>query len=161
VGIACDTLITMNVEYVSLRSALRLMLRQVALTYIITDDVLLITGTDTLEDRVLVKTYPIDGLLGPVRPGQPQLGAEFLEAVIAKTIAPNTWKNKGAGVIVPYRLPNASLLVVRQNCAVHEETAALPGALRVAAGRKAAKPKLEPGQRLVGPAQPKKGSPRP
>lgn len=149
VGVDCDSLITMSVKGVSLRSALRKMLRELDLTYVIIDDVLLITGTDIPEERALVKTYPVDDLLTPAKPGQPQLDAKGLKEVIVKTIAPKTWER--TGVIVPYRLPNASVLVVRQTFEVHEEIVALLGALRRAAGQKAAHPKPKPGQTLFDP----------
>jgi len=62
VGIGSDTPITMNVKGVSLRSALRLMLRQLDLTYVICDEVLLIVPIDALE-ATSTRVYSVAELL--------------------------------------------------------------------------------------------------
>ena len=105
VGIATDTLVTKSLKGISLRSALRLILRELDLTYMIKDEVLLITSPDTLEEQVLVKTCPIDDLLAPAKAGQPGLDAKALAEVVVKAVAPRTWGNKEVGAIVPYALP--------------------------------------------------------
>jgi hypothetical protein len=68
VGIASDTPITRNLKGISLRSALRLLLRDLDLTYVIQDEVLLITTPEEAETRLSTKVYPVADLVLPIRP---------------------------------------------------------------------------------------------
>jgi len=63
VGIASDTPITFTISNISLRSALELMLRDLDLTWIIANDVLLITTPEEAEEVMSVKTYEVADLL--------------------------------------------------------------------------------------------------
>lgn len=65
VGIATDTPVTMRLQGVTLRSALRLMLRPLDLTYVIQDEVLLITTPEEAENRLITKVYPVADLAVP------------------------------------------------------------------------------------------------
>ena len=51
-GIGTDTPVTKNLKGITLRSALRLMLRELSLTYIIKDEVLLITTPEEAESQL-------------------------------------------------------------------------------------------------------------
>ena len=55
--------VTINIKGVSLRSALRLMLREWGLTYLPADDGLLITSTKYAEDRLTTRIYPVTDLV--------------------------------------------------------------------------------------------------
>jgi len=66
VGIPTDTPITKNLKGVSLRSALRLMLRELDLTYVIEDEVLLITTPEEAEQKLTTKVYPVADLVLPI-----------------------------------------------------------------------------------------------
>ena len=55
VGIGADTPVTKRLNNVSLRAALRLMLRDLELTYVIDDEVLLITTPEEAETRSTTK----------------------------------------------------------------------------------------------------------
>ncbi|MCG2684963.1 MAG: hypothetical protein L6306_15270 [Planctomycetales bacterium] len=72
VGIGTDTPVTKNLKGVSLRSALRLMLRELGLTYMIQDEVLLITTPEEAETRLSTKVYPVADLVLPIPP--PMMG---------------------------------------------------------------------------------------
>ena len=52
IGVRSDEQITINIQNTSLRSALRLMLKSVQLTYVIQDEVLMITTPDEAEKRL-------------------------------------------------------------------------------------------------------------
>jgi hypothetical protein len=65
VGIGSDTPITLHLKGVPLSSALALMLRDLDLTYVVRDDVLLITTTDVAEEMVELRVYDVSTLLGP------------------------------------------------------------------------------------------------
>jgi hypothetical protein len=67
VGIDSGTPITKNLRGISLRSALRLMLRELDLTYLIKDEVLLVTTPEQAETELTVKVYPVADLVLPIR----------------------------------------------------------------------------------------------
>ncbi len=57
---------TVNLHNISLRSALRLMLKNFQLTYIIQDEVLMITTKEDAEKALVVKVYPVADLVLPI-----------------------------------------------------------------------------------------------
>ncbi|MFM7108395.1 MAG: VWA domain-containing protein, partial [Planctomycetaceae bacterium] len=68
-GIDLDaTTVTQKLQGVSLRSALRLLLREPGLTYVIKDEVLLITTKEKAQENLVVKVYPVADLVLPVNP---------------------------------------------------------------------------------------------
>lgn len=69
-GLAADEPITVNLRNISLRSALRLMLKPLELTYVIDDEVLLITSEDEALTRLSVKVYPVADLVLPIQTPQ-------------------------------------------------------------------------------------------
>ena len=62
-GIASDTPISRDLRNISLRSALRITLADLELTYVIADEVLLITTPEKAHDRAEIRVYKVDGLL--------------------------------------------------------------------------------------------------
>ncbi len=66
-GVRSDTPVTRKVAGISLRSALRLMLSTLDLTYIIKDEVLLITTPERASSEISLRVYPVDELLAPRR----------------------------------------------------------------------------------------------
>ncbi|MEQ8786790.1 MAG: hypothetical protein RIC55_10850 [Pirellulaceae bacterium] len=66
VGIGSDTPITRNLKGISLRSALRLMLSDLDLTYMVRDEVLQITTTDRAAENLITKVYPVGDLVLPI-----------------------------------------------------------------------------------------------
>ena len=65
-GIATDTPVTRNLTDISLRSALRLTLGSLDLTYTVRDEVLLITTTDKVNEHLVTKVYPVADLVLPI-----------------------------------------------------------------------------------------------
>jgi hypothetical protein len=65
-GVPIETPITRNLKGISLRSALRLMLRDLGLTYMIQDEVLLITSPDRAEQKMSIRVYPVADLVLPI-----------------------------------------------------------------------------------------------
>lgn len=74
-GIDTGTPITRTLKGISLRSALRLMLNELELTYVIKDEVLQITTPDEAEAQLITKVYPVGDLVIPVISGGGQFGA--------------------------------------------------------------------------------------
>ena len=66
-GVASDTAITKSLKGISLRSALRLMLGPLELSYVIKDEVLLITTKEKAENELVTKVYPVADLVLPIR----------------------------------------------------------------------------------------------
>ncbi|HRX78020.1 MAG TPA: VWA domain-containing protein, partial [Pirellulaceae bacterium] len=65
-GIDTGTPITRSLKGITLRSALRLMLSELELTYIIKDEVLQITTPETAEAQLVTKVYPVGDLVMPI-----------------------------------------------------------------------------------------------
>jgi tetratricopeptide (TPR) repeat protein len=66
IGIDPQEPVTVNLHGISLRSALRLMLKQLELTYIVQDEVLMITTPEAAEAELVVKVYPVADLVLPI-----------------------------------------------------------------------------------------------
>ncbi|MEN6458868.1 MAG: hypothetical protein ABFC63_08050 [Thermoguttaceae bacterium] len=67
-GVGTDSPVTRNLQGVSLRSALRLILKQLELTYLIKDEVLLITTPEKADEDLITKVYPVADLVIPIPP---------------------------------------------------------------------------------------------
>lgn len=69
-GVGSDTPVSRVLNGVSLKSALRLLLGEYDLTFIVKDEVLLITTQDKAESELVTKAYPVADLVIPVRSGR-------------------------------------------------------------------------------------------
>ncbi|NBV47062.1 MAG: hypothetical protein EBR86_15865, partial [Planctomycetia bacterium] len=65
-GLDLDAPVTRNLSGVSLRSALRLILGDLDMTYLIKDEVLLITTKEKAAENLIVKVYPVADLVMPL-----------------------------------------------------------------------------------------------
>lgn len=143
-GVAHDTPITRNLKAVPLRSALNLVLRELDLTYVVRDDVLLITSREEAEGRQITRVYRVDDLTAsPDGFGSKGLKLEELVKTVSSCVCPTTWSPVGGpGVIAGISPGCADLLVVTQDYHVHREIAALLASLREAAnaGRESSSP---------------------
>lgn len=75
-GIGTDTPITQeSLRGLSLKSALRIMLRDLDLTYVIDDEVLQITTVEEADSRLVTKVYPVADLVLPIQNIQGMGGA--------------------------------------------------------------------------------------
>jgi hypothetical protein len=79
-GITTETPVTRNLKGISLRSALRLLLRDLSdtLTYVIRDEVLLITTLDDAESELVTKVYPVGDLVLPIMSGMGGMGGGMM-----------------------------------------------------------------------------------
>ena len=66
-GAGSDTPITQDLKGISLRSALRLMLGGMDLTYVVKDEVLLITTPEKAGSELVTKVYPVADLVLPIQ----------------------------------------------------------------------------------------------
>jgi len=125
-GLSPDQPITIKVRNVSLKSALRLMLRPKNLTYIVANEVLIITTPDEAESQLLVCVYDVRDLVS-ARNATKEL--EKLANVVTACVAMETWAENGGGEAEVHPL-RPGLLVVSQTRAVHEEIVGLFAAMR-------------------------------
>ena len=66
-GVASDTPITRSLKGVTFRSALRLILHELDLTYLVDNEVLLITTQEAADQKLKTKVYPVADLVLPIR----------------------------------------------------------------------------------------------
>lgn len=123
-GVAIDTPVTRDLKGIELRSALRLLLEPLDLTYVVKNQVLLITSLDVASEMLERRAYPVADLVR-----KPDGSADYsgLIRVITSTIKPDSWEEAGGPArIVPYR----GTLVIGQLEAVHDDIAKLLRMLR-------------------------------
>ena len=136
-GVEPDKPITRSLKGISLRSALRLMLRDLDLTYVIEDEVLLITTRELAERQLTTKLYPVADLVEcRTSKGQPRDDYDTLIEVITSIIQPTTWDAVGGpGSITGASLSTAKVLIVSQTQDVHEQIIDLLEQIRVIAAK--------------------------
>ncbi|HVA48300.1 MAG TPA: VWA domain-containing protein [Pirellulales bacterium] len=66
-GTASDTAITRSIKGITLRSALKLLLSELDLTYVIRNEVLMITSKTEAENMLSTRVYPVGDLVIPVQ----------------------------------------------------------------------------------------------
>jgi hypothetical protein len=114
-GISGDEPVSINVRGISLGSALRLMLKSIQLTYMIEDEVLLITTPTEAESRMKVCVYDVRDLID----ANPSASLKQLTEVVTSCVSSESWEgNRGRGAVRSYP-PN--LLVISQPQPVHEQ----------------------------------------
>jgi hypothetical protein len=125
-GMTTDEPLHVNLRNVSLKSALRLMLKTKTLTYVFRDEVLLITTPEEAESELVACVYDVRDLIG-ANAREQELHA--LADVIVSCVATESWAKSGGGEaqIKPIR---SGLLVVSQTQAVHEEIGELLSLIR-------------------------------
>ncbi|TWT84151.1 hypothetical protein CA13_56270 [Planctomycetes bacterium CA13] len=109
IGLTDDTPVTLDVANVSLRSCLNLLLRDLDSTYVVRDEVLLITTIEAAEQMLALRTYAFPKALSSK--------ADQVVAIMLKTVKPNDWDELGgycsAGAV-------ENVLVVSATEEVHE-----------------------------------------
>ena len=123
-GVGSDTPVSCKVKGISLRSALRLLLRPLDLAFVIDDEVLLITTTEVADMRLFTRTYPIGDLIG-------DNDYDSLIEVITTTVRPQTWDEVGGPGAIS-EMSAAGSLVISQTQDVHAEVLQLLQSLRAA-----------------------------
>ncbi len=113
-GIGTDLPVTIMLRGVSLRSALRLMLREVDLTYVITDDVLEITTTEAAEGRLRSRIYRVASLLPAGADG-----AKLVELVMTH-VEPDSWDQVGGPGSISF-VESLNVVVVTHTENVHAQ----------------------------------------
>jgi len=132
IGVGTDTQITKSLSNVTLRSALKLLLREHNLTWIIRDEVLMITSREQADNCLTTEVYDVADLV-TCRDQKNELWEDYdtLTEVITCTIAPATWdQNGGPGSIKGATFGPAKVLVVSQTSEGHDQLVELLAKLR-------------------------------
>ena len=122
-GLGPDEPVTINLYNISLRSALRLMLKSLNLTYVIRDEVLMITTPEEAESLLITCVYDLRGI------HDAGTTTKALIDTITSCVATETWAVHGGGEAKLQSL-EPGLLVVAQTQAVHNEISELLSAIR-------------------------------
>jgi hypothetical protein len=123
IGLSPDAPVTIRLRDVSVQSALRLLLRRLQLTYVIENEVLMITTVDEADSQIQVCVYDVRDLID----ANPQVPLKELSDVIRSSIQPASWTNHGNRSVRSYP-PN--LLVIAQTRPVHEQIRELLDTMR-------------------------------
>lgn len=155
VGLGSDTPITFSTKDLTLRQTLRHMLKQLELTFVLRDEVLLITTPEEGEMSLQTRIYPVgdlvSGVLSPPRHDSVNFQQANYDALInltEATVAPSTWSEVG-GPGAMEAAPAFGLVVVSQTGEVHREIEDLFAKLRAKIPAKAAAQEDDDGMRLV------------
>jgi len=117
--------ITRSLKGVKFKSALRMILDNLNLAYVIRDEVLMITSTTVAEAMLETRAYPVQDLLTQWPAGE--LRGRNLVTTVTDVINPCSWDEHGGPGSIQL-LPGT--LVVSQTQALHEELADLLAVLR-------------------------------
>lgn len=139
VGIGSDTPVTRRLKGVSVRSALRMILWDLELAYVIRDDALVITTAEEAEAHPVARVYEVSDLVDapPAREppsDRPAGNGEALERLVdavVTTVAPDSWDEAGGpGTICGLHYGDKYVLVVSQTEEVHDAVEGLLAMLR-------------------------------
>jgi hypothetical protein len=103
------------------------MLQQLQLTYLIQNEVLLITTPERADAELKICVYDVREIVGSSKEKDPAVGL-LIDAIVA-CVATDTWAENGGGE-AEIRWINPGFLVVSQTQAVHEEVRALLATIR-------------------------------
>jgi hypothetical protein len=124
-GISTDSRVSVTLHNISLRSALKLLLGTLQLTWIVKDEVLLITTKEDAEKDLDTCVYNVQGL---VDDSDPKSVKALVDAITA-CVYSDTWAANGGGQAEIQPLPSG-LLVVSQTQVAQEQVSALLSKIR-------------------------------
>lgn len=135
-GLTRDEHVTISVRNISLRSALRLLLVTKQLTYVIRNEVLIITTPEVAETNLVTCVYDVRDVVSAFPRSSKTKGGKSATAnfhplidAIVSCVHCETWSENGGGEAEIRPLP-PGLLVISQTQAVHEQVAELLNAIR-------------------------------
>jgi len=123
--IPTDVPVTCNLTGISLRSALKVMLRQLDLAFLVWKGGIVITTPQVAQRRMVTKTYPIADLFPPAYLSQPDyVDYGSVIDLLFEHVAPSSWENVGGpGSIERGQLDGLPALTVQASYQVHEQVA--------------------------------------
>ncbi len=115
IGLSGDVPVSLDVKNVSLRSALRLLLDNLDLTYVIQNEVLLITTHESAETRLAIAVYRLDKV---------GINAADGKALVTQMVSPDAWEELGGAssiAAMSNEVKGEELLIVSTTQNLHEE----------------------------------------
>lgn len=132
-GVNVDAPVTVNLHGISMQATLRMILKPLNLTYLIENEVLLITTPDKANKELVTCVYDVGDLNFTVAAASkgtsPPADKSRLAEVIVDCIATDTWAKNGGGQAEVQPL-GPDLLVISQTRSVHEEIQQLLNTIR-------------------------------
>ncbi len=126
VNMGPDTPISGSLDNITLRSALNLLLGNLDLTWMIADEVLLITTPEEAELHLIPRVYDVGRLVSVQDPDGELRHFDPLISAITAAVEPASWVDVGGlGSISPLTCRGANVLAVRQTRLVHRQLARL------------------------------------
>jgi hypothetical protein len=120
-GVTSDSPVTIDVEGVTLRSALNLMLKSIELTYCLQDGVLLITTPEEVDTRLVREVYDARHFLFSTDElGRRERDADGLLEMVMSHVQPTTWTDVGGTGAIEVLDQG---LIVAQSWTVQQEVA--------------------------------------
>ena len=115
-GVTTSTAVSLQLRGVTLRSALKILLSEFNLTWIVENEVIKITSVTRAMGTLDVRAYRVGGLLMPDEDKEQQL--ERLIELVQSTIEPDSWDELGGpGTIRSF--PGGDSIFVRQHQSIH------------------------------------------
>jgi hypothetical protein len=125
IGLGPEQPVTIKLQNISLQSALRLMLKRLQLTYIIQDEVLVITSAKEAEESLQTCVYDVRDL---AKDGRGKSMDALIDAIVS-CVATETWAENGGGE-AEIRPLSPGLLVVSQVAPIQEQIRDLLASVR-------------------------------
>jgi RNA polymerase sigma factor (sigma-70 family) len=113
-GISPDGPVNVHLEGVSLKSALKLLLGGLELTYVVRDGAIVVTTPTAARGKLIRRIYQVEKLLG----GDATGGS--LIPLIMNNVEPETWQPRGGPGSIDF-FPHTRCLIILQSPDVHEE----------------------------------------
>jgi hypothetical protein len=152
-GMTLDEPMSVRIQNVSLRSALRLLLESKKLVYMVRNEVLYITTPEAADADLLTCVYDIRDLniflVRPVKNGPPEPDYDSLIDAIISCVAPETWAEAGGGEAEIRPVP-PGMLVISQTRMVHDDIAALLATIRETLRLPAPRSQVQPAEGAMG-----------
>jgi hypothetical protein len=127
VGVDPSAIVSIDAHGIALRSALRLLLAPLNLTYVVKDEVLQITTKDKAGTELVTEVYDVRDLVSPE--GTDDRDFDSLIGLLTAIVSPPSWSDKGGlGSCQPGPL---GTLVVLQSQEIQAEISDLLAALRL------------------------------
>jgi hypothetical protein len=115
-GVTTSTSVSLQLRGVTLRSALKVLLSDLNLTWVVENEVIKITSVTRAMGTLDVRAYRVGGLLMPDEDKEQQL--ERLIELVQSTIEPDSWNDLGGpGTIRSF--PGGDSIFVRQHQSIH------------------------------------------
>lgn len=134
-GMSPDQLISIHLRNMSLQSALKHMLEELELTYLVYNEVLLITTEERADVEMFVYVYPVADLIDPkFKPSKSEADAAAPELgplidILISSVSIDTWADNGGGE-GDIRGLRPGLLVITQSQDVHNQIRGILAAIR-------------------------------